>query len=177
MIAEDPDYGIVRARFHDGDREYHYTCPEARIGDVIQAPGNSPALVVGFGRAKWTGNCRRAKVITRCEDRQEASSYIDWAPSTINDDYSVPSYADQDIKFSVASLNYRYLLEKGPNMNIDNQIKQAEAEIKRLKDEAKRRKEIKRMRTLAKDTLVAVCNGTDEGARVEAARLILDRWT
>jgi hypothetical protein len=57
---------IVRAEFTPGGKQYHYLAA-AQIGDTIQAPDNSPATVVGFGRQGYDGPVREAKVIATPE--------------------------------------------------------------------------------------------------------------
>jgi hypothetical protein len=56
---------IVQAVFKPGGRLYHYTCPGAEIGDIIQAEGNNPAMVVAYGRDGYWGVCRGARIIEK----------------------------------------------------------------------------------------------------------------
>lgn len=57
---------VVQAQFEPGGKPYHYFCPGAEVGDIIQAPGNSRATVIALAANLAPGaTLRYAKIIER----------------------------------------------------------------------------------------------------------------
>lgn len=149
---------IVRCVFLDDtkwQRQWHYTCPDAALGDIVQARGNSPARVVGFGRKSgYTGVCRTAEII----DRTGGIRFSNLKGHTMNAADHASSHVEQ----------------------LADQLKAAKKAEKRARKTAAvaaaATKERARRHTLALAQLECVAqHDIDGGHRIAAALVLLDR--
>lgn len=144
-------------------RQRHYTCPDAALGDIVQATYDSPARVVGFGRnSGYAGVCRTAEIIDRSGGLRFGKDAL----------YNTHLKAHKEFVAMNAQTN---VVEQ-----LTDQLKAAKKAEKRAAKIARERKAVVaeklRLRQAAIDTLENVAeHGTDEGARIAAAVALLDR--